>query len=184
MIPTLSWAYTAGNRYRFNKVLRSLTLGGYDISRFIPNDFYFAFNEEDTRDLTVNIETITMTANGANIPLLSTSIANLVDSTVPYICLPLDVCKSFEKAFGISWNGSVQTYLVNDALYTIMAAQNANVTFTLSNSTIGHTVNITLPYAAFELITESPLTLEPTRYFPLMHAANDTQYTLGRSFSP
>ena len=27
MIPSLSWAYTAGNQYRFNKVLASLTLG-------------------------------------------------------------------------------------------------------------------------------------------------------------
>lgn len=182
IIPSLSWAYTAGNRYRFNKVLGSLTLGGYDTSRFITNDISFAFNEEDIRDLTVNIEAIAVTASDANIPLLSTSIAAFVDSTVPYIYLPLEVCMNFEKAFNISWNDSVQAYVVNDTLHTSLVAQNANVTFTLGNSAIGHTVNITLPYAAFDLIAEYPLTLNATRYFPLMRAANDTQYTLGRTF--
>ena len=182
VIPSLSWSYTAGNRYRFNKVLGSLTLGGYDTSRFIPNDVSFAFNEENIRDLTVNIEAITTTASGTNTTLLSTSIAAFVDSTVPYIYLPLDVCENFETAFGISWNGSVQAYLVNDTLHTSLVVQNANVTFTLGNSTIGHAVDITLPYAAFDLIAEYPLMPNATRYFPLMRAANDTQYTLGRTF--
>ncbi|SLM40392.1 Aspartic peptidase domain [Lasallia pustulata] len=182
MIPSLSWAYTAGNQYRFNKVLASLTLGGYDTSRFIPNDVSFPFNEEDIRDLTVNIERITMTATGANASLLSTSIAAFVDSTVPYIYLPLDVCEKFEESFGIHWNDTVQAYLVDDALHASLLAKNANVTFALSNSSIGHTVDITLPYAAFDLTAEYPLMPTASRYFPLMRAANDTQYTLGRTF--
>ena len=182
MIPSLSWSYTAGNQYRFNKVLGSLTLGGYDTSRFIPNDVSFSFNEENVRDLTVNIESITMTAGGANTTLMSTSIAAFVDSTVAYMYLPLDVCESFERAFSISWNSSVQAYLVNDTLHTNLVGQNANVTFTLGNSTIGYAVDITLPYAAFDLIAEYPLMPNSTRYFPLMRATNDTQYTLGRTF--
>lgn len=42
----MSWAYTAGSQYRLNKVLGSLTLGGYDYSRFIPNNLQIAFNEQ------------------------------------------------------------------------------------------------------------------------------------------
>lgn len=46
MIPSLSWAYTAGNQYRLNKVLGSLTLGGYDRSKSEPNSLNVAFNEQ------------------------------------------------------------------------------------------------------------------------------------------
>ena len=123
-----------------------------------------------------------MTASGANTSLLSTSIAAFVDSTVPYIYLPLDVCEKFEESFGIHWNDTVQAYHVNDTLHARLLAKNANVTFTLSNSSIGHTVDITLPYAAFDLTAEYPLMPTASRYFPLKRAANDTQYTLGRTF--
>lgn len=42
--------------------------------------------------------------------------------------------------------------------------------------------NVTLPYAAFDLTAEYPLVSNSSRYFPLQRAANDTQYTLGRTF--
>ncbi|KAL9030785.1 MAG: hypothetical protein Q9180_006874, partial [Flavoplaca navasiana] len=41
---------------------------------------------------------------------------------------------------------------------------------------------IELPYAAFDLIAERPLMKNATRYFPLMRAADESQYTLGRTF--
>ena len=182
MIPSLSWSYTAGNQYRLNKVLGNLILGGYDTSRFEPNDLTFAFNEEDIRDLTVDIEAITFTAGSTNTTLSSTTVAAFVDSTVPYIFLPLNVCQSFEAAFGITWDDDVQAYLVNDTLHAKLLAQNANVTFTLGNATAGKTVDITLPYAAFDLTADYPLVENATLYFPLMRATNDTQYTLGRAF--
>ena len=115
LIPSLSWGYTAGNQYRLNKVLSSLTFGGYDASRFTPNAVTFVFNERDIRDLTVNIEKIAMTAKDKDSILLKSSIAALVDSTTPYFWLSLDVCNNFEDAFGITWNDSVQAYLVSDA---------------------------------------------------------------------
>lgn len=46
MIPSLSWAYTAGNQYRSDKVLGSLTLGGYDASRFESNRLTLPFNQQ------------------------------------------------------------------------------------------------------------------------------------------
>ena len=46
MIPSLSWAYTAGNQYRLNKVLGSLTLGGYDRSKSELNSLSVAFNQQ------------------------------------------------------------------------------------------------------------------------------------------
>ena len=46
LIPSLSWAYTAGNQYRLNEVLGSLVLGGFDASRFVPNNLTILFNQQ------------------------------------------------------------------------------------------------------------------------------------------
>lgn len=182
LIPSISWGYTAGNQYRLNKVLGSLTLGGYDASRFIPNNVSFAFNEIDIRDMTVIVKQVTMKAENISQEFLSKSIAAFVDSTVPYIYLPLEVCEKFEAAFGLTWNDNVKAYLVNDTLNIRLKAQNPSVTFTLGTLTTTNTVNISLPYAAFDLIADYPLMPNKTRYFPLMRAVNDSQYTLGRTF--
>ena len=186
IIPSLTYAYTSGNQYRLNKVFASLTLGGYDASRFIPNNVSFAFDKTDERDLTVNIKSITMTAGKVNTSLMSTNsdIQAFIDSTIPYLYLPSSICKKFEDAFGLTFNNSVQAYLVNDTLHQKLLKQNASVTFALGNSrgNTTETVDISLPYAAFDLIADYPLMPNATRYFPIMRAVNNTQYTLGRTF--
>lgn len=182
LIPSLTWGYTAGNQYRLNKVLGSLTLGGYDSSHFILNNVSFAFNEIDARDLTVYIEKVTMTAEGTSQHFFSTSMIAFVDSTVPYIYLPAEVCEKFETAYGLTWNAAVQAYLVNDTLNDKLKAQNASVTFTLGTLKTGNTVDISLPYSAFDLIADYPLMPNKTRFFPLVRSANNSQYTLGRTF--
>lgn len=181
LIPSLSWSYSAGNRYRLNKVLGSLTLGGYDSSRFVPNNVSFTFNEIDSRDLTVVIKGISVAAGGISTLLSTSSIAAYVDSTIS-LYLPMAVCKKFEAAFELTWSDEVQAYLVNDTLNDSLKAQNATVVFELGNWETDQTVNISLPYAAFDLIAEYPLMPNRTHYFPLVRATNDTQYTLGRAF--
>lgn len=63
LIPSLSFGYTAGAPYRFTSVgiKASLTLGGYDQSRLIPNNVSFTFASDNERDLVVSIEKITTT---------------------------------------------------------------------------------------------------------------------------
>ncbi|TVY32123.1 Candidapepsin [Lachnellula occidentalis] len=180
LIPSTSWAYTAGNQYRFDKVLGSLTLGGYDASKFIPNSLTFPFNSEDARDLTVSIDSITMTNSSATMPLLPTSISAFIDSTVSHIWLPQEACTLFESAFNLTWNSAAQLYLVSDSQHQNLLNENANVTFTLSN--FQDKVNITLPYSAFDLTAQYPLVANDTRYFPLKRANISSQYTLGRTF--
>ena len=180
LIPSLSWAYTAGNQYRPGSALGSLTLGGFDSSRFLANDVTFPFNQVDDRDLTVEIGSILMATGNDSVQLLNTSIAAFVDSTVPYFYFPLNICQQFEGAFGILWDNDVQAYLVNDTLHSSLQSQNATVIFNIVSSK--SSVNISLPYAAFDLIAEYPLVTNTTRYFPLMRATNESQYTLGRAF--
>jgi hypothetical protein len=51
-----------------------------------------------------------------------------------------------------------------------------------NTSTPAQNVNITFPYAAFDLTASSPLVDNTTRFFPLKRAVNESQYTLGRAF--
>ena len=182
LIPSLSWAYTAGNQYRLDKVLGSLTLGGYDSSRFVPNNLSFPFGPQDIRRLSVGISSITYDDRSKQRTLLTDDIIALVDSTIPWLYLPLEVCKSFEAAFGLQYDDNSAVYLVNDTLHSRLQDENATVTFTLSSPRQSGSVDIALPYAAFDLIAEYPLAENQTRYFPLARATNASQFTLGRTF--
>lgn len=186
LIPSLSFGYTAGNQYRLKQVLGSLTLGGYDSARFTPNNITVPFAADSTRLLMVGIQSISSTnQNGTGATLLSNGIMSNVDTTVPQIWLPLEACQAFEKAFGLTFDETSELYLVNTALHNQLLDQNASITFTLgATATGGQSTNITLPYASFDLLVKPPTAgvSTSTKYFPLRRAANDSQYTLGRTF--
>ena len=186
LIPSLSFGYTAGNQYRLKQVFGSLTLGGYDSSLFAPNPLSFGLAPDSTRNLMVGIQSISsVDQNGTTSNLLPNGIMALVDSTVPQIWLPLEACQAFQKAFRLRFDEQSELYLVDDALHTELQNQNATITFTLGSAASGgQTTNITLPYNSFDLLVTPPTSSvsNSTRYFPLRIAANDTQYTLGRTF--
>ncbi|KAL8668082.1 MAG: hypothetical protein Q9202_000060 [Teloschistes flavicans] len=184
LIPSVSFGYTAGAPYRLKKVLGSLVLGGYDQSRFTPNNMSFSFAPDTDRDVVVGIQNIiAKDQDGTTHDLLPTGINAYVDSTIPQIWLPLEACKAFEKAFDLAYDEENQIYPVSSALHTKLVARNASITFTLGNSNSGgQTIDITLPYDSFDLIAQPPFTSNTTKYFPLQRAVNDTQYTLGRTF--
>ncbi|KAL9610154.1 MAG: hypothetical protein Q9167_005132 [Letrouitia subvulpina] len=148
LIPSLSYGYTAGASYRKGNGNASLTLGGYDASRFKPNDVSFSFGSAVLRQLVVAVQSITVTDS----ELLSQGIFALIDSTVPHIWLPVDTCRAFEDAFGIVYDPISNLYLVNDTQHESMLKQDASVTFLLANALNGGSaVNITLPYSSFDL---------------------------------
>lgn len=164
-------------------VFGSLTFGGYDASRFVPNNVSFSLAPDDSRDIVVGLHSITAKdANGSTTSLLPSPILTFIDSTVPYIYLPSEACRLFENAFGLVWNATLELYLVNDTLHESLLAKNATFTFQIGDTTTGEpAVEIVLPYASFDLIGEYPLVDETTRYFPIQQG-NETQYTLGRTF--
>ena len=143
----------------------------------------FTFAEDISRDLTVGLQAVSASFLGTSHSLLPQGILTFIDSTVPTIWLPLAACQQFEKVFGLTWDEATELYLVNDTLHTTLLNNNATFTFSLGNSVTGGPVlNITLPYASFDLSVSSPIVANTTRYFPIQRAANDTQYTLGRTF--
>ena len=184
LIPSLSWAYTAGAKYRNKGVFGSLVFGGYDTSRFSPNSLSFTFASDVTRDLVVGLQSIVSTDSSGNVTtLLEEGILTFVDSTLPYIWLPESACMAFEKAFGLRWNKDQELYLLNSSTHDDLLRLNPNVVFKLGNTISGGpVVSITLPYSAFDLNVTAPLVDGSSYYFPLKRAANDTQYTLGRTF--
>jgi hypothetical protein len=160
-------------------VFGSLVLGGYDTSRFNPNNLTFNFGPQDDRELLVQLNKIT-TDDGTS--LLQQPISIFLDSTVPYIYLPEAACAMFESTFGLIWDSNTQLYLLTDAQHTSLKAQNPKITFTLGTLTSLQTVDIMLPYSAFDLTVSYPIVANATRYFPLKRANDSSQYTLGRTF--
>jgi hypothetical protein len=183
LIPSLSWSYTAGASYRFSAgQFAQLIFGGYDASRYQPNDVVFTLSADVTRDIVVGIQSISYSGESV-IDLLPEPIYAFIESTDPNIWLPLNACLLFEQAFGLNYDNAAEKYLMNTTQFTTLSAANPSVSFTLASTiTGGSTVDITLPFLAFGLKAAYPFVPNSTYYFPLKRAANSTQYTLGRTF--
>ena len=160
----------------------SLTLGGYDKTRFTPNNLSFYFAENSYRDIVVGIQAISSEQSPDMLP--DGGIVAYVDSTVPHIWLPLAACQTFEKTFGLTYDDNSERYIINTTTHSRLLAANASVTFTLGLAQSGgDSINITLPYGSFDLTASWPeANVTGELYFPLRRAANESQYTLGRAF--
>ncbi|KAI9740178.1 MAG: hypothetical protein M1834_004756 [Cirrosporium novae-zelandiae] len=181
MIPSVSWGYTAG---AYNEgAYGSLILGGYDATRFTPNNLSIPFSGDSSRDHVIAIESITSNATSSSLLSLLDSIYAYIDTTVNHIWLPISVCEAFESTFGLVYDNTTDLYLVDNYTHAKLLSSNPTITFTLGaylSST--ETVDIVFPYSSFDLIASDPLVSNTTRYFPLRRADNDTEYTLGRAF--
>ncbi|KAK4120755.1 acid protease [Parathielavia appendiculata] len=181
-IPSLSWSYTAGAKYRLKQVYGQLIFGGYDTSRFGEHPVSFSMADDITRDLVVVLQSISYSGSHSA-TLLSDSIDIMIDSTDPNLWLPAEVCDAFEEAFGLTLDSESGLYLVNETHRNKLLDSDAQVSFRLSDvRSGGETVTIVLPYAAFDLTAEYPLVKNTSHYFPLRRANSSAQYTLGRTF--
>ncbi|KAG4434662.1 hypothetical protein IFR05_009867 [Cadophora sp. M221] len=183
LIPSLSYGYHAGASY--SNVPASLVLGGYDTSQFdVSKVSSVRFNMNDSYTLPVALQVIQAsgTLNGV-VTLLPEGIMTTIDSTIPEIWLPIAACEKFERSFGLQMDNSTGRYLVNDTIHAKLKELNPVLTFKLGNQTHGgETLNIVLPYSAFDLQVNYPIYPNATNYFPLRRAMNDTQYVIGRTF--
>jgi hypothetical protein len=118
------------------------------------------------------------------ISLMPESLYISIDSTIPYIYLPVIICDLFEAEFGLQWDSASEIYTINDTMHLSLRNLSPNISFTLSN-TAGEMLEFVLPYAAFDLRASFPVLpngTNATNYFPLKRAKDSTQYTLGRVF--
>ncbi|KAL2074840.1 hypothetical protein VTL71DRAFT_8619 [Oculimacula yallundae] len=188
-IPSTSWGYTAGAAYRYDKVQGSLTLGGYDTSRFSTNNLTFPFYNDNSRRFLVSLRSVSYKPTGVSTITTSTTLSSdaisiYIDSTIPYIYLPLAACAKFESEFGLTWDAINEIYTLNETAHNTLKSSKPDLTFTIANNN-GQTLDFIIPYGAFDLTASFPVLANgstPMMYFPLKRAANDTQFTLGRVF--
>lgn len=128
-------------------------------------------------------------------PLLTTAdrVNAIIDSQTPYLWLPPSVCERFASSLGLVYDNALNLYTFggNDSNHDILAKSNLSFTFSLTDmATSTPTINITIPYEAFDLKLTWPAIpntnygdANATRnYFPLRQAASDAQYRIGRAF--
>lgn len=136
----------------------------------------------DLKSITNTIyDSISTSTSTTSTEFVSQPISLAIDSTVPQLYLPKEICERFENAFGVVWASNSNTYTVNATAQSLLQNANPNITFMLADPQ-GSTLNITFPYSAFNATVQTNTTSPGFLPFPLKRAMNDTQYTLGRTF--
>lgn len=165
----------------------SLTIGGYDTTRFQANrSVVLPFNSRDAKPLTVGVQSIIVSGslNGtASMTAGTNGHLSVIDSTVSELWLPRSVCDNLASSFGLFYDNATDYYLINSTMHTRWQNENPSFTFKIGGSAIddGKGINIVLPYRAFDFSLSWPIYSREVNYFPIRRAANDTQYTLGRT---
>jgi hypothetical protein len=144
-------------------------------------------NPDVTKPLSVDISGVSYfsSANSGSLGLSTqNSITATIDSSISHIWLPLTVCQSFEKDFGLQWDPKSELYLINQTMYTSFLSKNITIAIDIGSPTsaVLQPVTIQFPFDSLILNASSSLISPPSRYFALKRAKNSSQYTLGRAF--
>lgn len=136
------------------------------------------------QDVIVGLQRITSTLpNGTETILLSTGILTTIDTAVSELWLPTPICDAFASAFGLTYFEPADRYALTNAAYTALQAAPPVFRFTIGGAASGgETIEIEIPWKAFDLKASYPIFANSTNYFPLRRAANDSQMALGRAF--
>ena len=126
------------------------------------------------RKLTVGTTSVYM--NGSTFDLA-------IDYTVTQLWLPRPMCDSIATMLNLTFDAYTGLYVVHNTTHERLIQLNPQFTFTLAASADAQkTIDIVLPYAAFDLLIGVPIFDFSTRYFPIRRAAGKSQFVLGRAF--
>ncbi|KAI8239948.1 hypothetical protein K4K55_001344 [Colletotrichum sp. SAR 10_96] len=194
-IPSYSYGYTAGAYYKGTSGTPcSVTLGGYDSSRFVPHNTEFSLDPSDglphalVRGIEVTVGEGKAVPGGWDsrtqiLSNMTTSFSAMIDSSTPYLWLPDAICDQFAAAFNLTYNNTFN-------LYTVTNEHHDNTDDFGHPLTVPGVVNITITAAAFAQVLRYPFMDEAIKYgdpavpyFPLRRASNFTNtLIIGRSF--
>ncbi|KAJ4294354.1 hypothetical protein N0V90_008044 [Kalmusia sp. IMI 367209] len=168
MIPSASFAYTAGAPYRIPPTPGSLTIGGHDASRFTANTKTFDIDKSQPNNLTINLQKVTAynTLLGTR-DLVTTSIPVHIDSGISQLFLPEEACDNFASAFGLNYDNSTDLYLVNDTVRERLRESKPTIHFSIAPQSNPRSASddpdsdtaltIKFPHGAFDLEASWPL---------------------------
>lgn len=231
-VPSYSYGYTAGAHYSKSLTVVSrqrdfhltwsiegssgmscsLTLGGYDESRFVDHETRFVLGQGGNMPQ-VLVRAISVSApdeQGApsgwdtqtrRLSHMSNSFEALIDSSTPFLWLPDEVCDEFAEAFSLTYNETLDLYTLDNSLYEELKAD-SSYSFTFSFSSFDNqddfgdplrvpgVVNITVSAAAFAQVLRYPFKDETISYgdpsmpyFALRRNGNGTSpFIIGRAF--
>lgn len=181
----------------------SLTFGGVDTNRYVPNDVSFDLSSDFSPIVAINAVTLSAEPLSSAVSkpnwsnpqtLLETSDSNLfvIDSSTPFLWLPEAACDGFADALNLTYNDTLElyTYGSNSSIRDELLSWNLTFTFTVADLPgSSSSVDIAFPFAAFDHSLTYPFpdldlnhSSSGVRYFPLRKAANVGQYTIGRTF--
>ena len=170
-IPSHSYGYTAGAYYQLKTVPSSLTLGGVDTNRFVPNHASFTLSPHQAPVVSVNQISVGCTPleSAASYPDWSSNPLSLldspaavyatIDSSTPFLWLPEAVCDNFATALNLTYNDTLGLYLFQEGLTTPNILQQWNMTFTFSISDYpgsNNKADLAISYDAFNLQLSYP----------------------------
>jgi hypothetical protein len=166
-----------------------MVFGGYDRSRFTNQGQTIAMPNKQNNTLLVGVLSITyapkqdVEANTYSFTNTSGPFSAVIDSTLPYLVLPDNICDRFVQEFGLRFDRDTGLYTVNSTAHDRNLQQNATVSFKIGSGPQDSAkfTNIILPYAAFDLQASVPTYPTPTNYFPLKKSSNGI-FVLGRTF--
>jgi hypothetical protein len=164
----------------------SLIFGGYDEARINKSTTITVAMDLDTqRALSVKASSISIIYDDGptfNVPAIGAEPFHaLIDSSVPYMLLPIDICKIIERILGLHWDSASGMYPISQNDYDRLKTSNGTVLMNVGGSYPSTTVY--MPIESLILHAGMPLVANSTRFLAIKQATgNETQYTLGRAF--
>jgi hypothetical protein len=164
-----------------------LVIGGYDQNALqSPSVEIPVAAANNSRSLITQVQSLVVanTFNGTLSAIFGLpSLSMALDTGVSQIWLPKVVCDKLAEALALTYDPSTELYLVNDTTRVKLLDLAPDFTFTIAaNATSSDTVNIVLPYAAFDLVVGQPFYNTSRHYFPIRRATDEKLYVLGRTF--
>jgi hypothetical protein len=171
-------------------VTGNLVLGGYDSSRVkLAQGASIDMPNEKNNTLVVGVQSILYRPD-PNVEPNTFSFTNetggflaTIDSTLPYLWLPDEICDHFAERFGLEYDDENEIYTVNSTAHRDNTRENATISFRIGKGpeTSDPFTSIVLPYNAFYYTIDEPAVENSTQYFPIKKSPNGV-YVLGRTF--
>lgn len=107
----------------------------------------------------------------------------IIDSILPDLWLPQNVCDFLAQTLNLTFDSTTGRYLIDSSTHSALREASPEFTFTLSASQPPtETLNIVLPYSAFDLWLQPPIYESPVPYFPIRVTPDESDFILGRAF--